>query len=182
MTLALTESAMTGMEYLGDTALRSIAQKIEKEIGNFGLDSLDHLINRYLPGKRNKRKRKVIKAHFSPSTQAAVAHNVRVNRTAPRFRSTRGRYIVSNREFVSDVRGSTDFRVEEFSIQPGSSALFPWLSQIAPTHQKYRFTKLVFSFVPLTSTTTRGRVTLAYAIDPLDDDVQNKQQLFQYPT
>ncbi len=172
------------LSYLGDTTVRAVANKIEKEVANFGLSDLDGLINRYLPGKRNKHRRKVVKHHLINKhghVAAPVAINRRVGRMAPRFRSVGGNYHVANREFVADITGSTTFFLEEFTCQPGLASLFPWLSQIAPTHQKYKFTKLVFSYVPIASTSAQGRVTMAHALDPLDDTVADKQELFQYP-
>lgn len=176
--------AQGAISYLGDSTVRAVANKIEKEVANFGLSDLDNLINRYLPGKRNKHRRKMVKHHIANkhgSAAAPVAINRRVGRMAPRFRSVGGNYHVSNREFVADINGSTSFSLEEFTCQPGLASLFPWLSQIAPTHQKYKFTKLVFSYVPIASTSAQGRVTMAHAIDPLDDTVADKQELFQYP-
>jgi hypothetical protein len=41
---------------------------------------------------------------------------------------------------------------------------------------------MTFTFVPLSATSSRGRVTLVYAVDPLDPIPESKMELFQYPT
>jgi hypothetical protein len=83
---------------------------------------------------------------------------------------------------VSEISGNTTFGVSQFTIQPGFGQTFPWLAQISNTHQKYRFTSLKFTYVPLVGTDQQGRVTLVYAVDPLDPTPISKQELFQYPT
>lgn len=140
-----------------------------------------------LPGKRNKAKRNALKRQVlmggsNKMTSAPVAYNVAVKKNAPKFRSAQGKYIVSNREFITEVNGSSSFNVTEFQTQPGLAISFPWLSQIANTHQRYHVRKLVFTYVPLAATSERGRVILAFAIDPLDATPVSKSELFQYPT
>lgn len=139
-----------------------------------------------LPGKRNKAKRNAIKRQVllggKNTTSAPVAYNVAVRKNAPRFRSAEGKYIVTNREFIAEVTGNTVFSVASFTTQPGLATSFPWLSQIANTHQRYHVKKLVFTYVPLSATSERGRVILAFAIDPLDETPISKSELFQYPT
>jgi hypothetical protein len=118
---------------------------------------------------------------------APVARNMNVRKVAPRFRSAQGRYVISNREYVGVIiSGSTAalqlYNCDSYPVQPGLPNMFPWLSQVATTHQKYKFTKLVFTYVPVASTSTVGRVTLVYALDPLDPIPTSKTELFQYPT
>jgi len=138
-----------------------------------------------LPGKRNKAKRQALARRVlqgGMTTSAPVAYNVAVKKSAPKFRSAQGKYIVSNREFVTEVTGNTVFAVTEFTTQPGLATSFPWLSQIANTHQRYHVRKLTYTYVPLAATSERGRVILAFAIDPLDQTPISKSELFQYPT
>jgi len=80
------------------------------------------------------------------------------------------------------VTGATDFSVAEITTQPGLATSFPWLSQIANTHQRYHIRSLKFTYVPLAATSERGRVVMAFAIDPLDPTPTSKAELFQYPT
>jgi hypothetical protein len=143
-------------------------------------------LKKLAPGKKNKPVRaaakRLILNQVGQVVNAPAAKSYTVRRTAPRFRSTAGRYIVSNREFVSEISGSTSFDVSQFTIQPGFGQTFPWLSQISNTHKKYRFTSMKFTYVPLIGTEQPGRVTLVYAVDPLDPTPISKQELFQYPT
>jgi hypothetical protein len=137
-----------------------------------------------LRGKKNRNKRKAIADAVmsgNRTSAAPVAYNVKTRKPAPRFRSTAGKYIVSNREYINVVTSAQNFNLAVYNIQPGIASTFPWLSSIANTHQRYRFTKLKFTYVPVASTSERGRVALAFSIDPLDVDPINSTELFQYP-
>lgn len=111
-----------------------------------------------------------------------AAYSNTIRNTAPRFRSVSGRYAIANREFATVVRSSVEYSVLQFTIQPGVSPAFKWLSKIANTHQKYRFTKLKFTYSPVCSTSTVGEISMAYALDPLDPTPQGMNELAQYPT
>lgn len=180
--------AGSAIRYAATASVQAIVKRIEHEIANLTPSQIRNFIRRLLPGKKNARKRnqvmQAISVQLRPgfsSNGVAKAYNVGVANTAPRFRSARGAYVVSNREFVRDIHGTDTFLTVEILAQPGNTSLFPWLSKIAPTHQSYRFKKLEFTFVPLAATDERGRVTMAFAIDPLDPAVLSKEQLFQYP-
>jgi hypothetical protein len=59
--------------------------------------------------------------------------------------------------------------------------MFPWLSQIANTHQRYKMKRLKFHYVPVAGTQTRGRVILAFTIDPTENAPVSMSQITQYP-
>ncbi len=193
---AMTSFAGDALQYAANASVAAIVQRIQHEIAHLTPQQIWAFLARLLPGKKNAKKRKAVaqalsltlrplpnfKPNFGKVKTAALAYDVGVAGMAPRFRAARGVYTVANREFVSDIRGSiTDaLRVLEINAQPGIKTMFPWLSAIASTHQKYRFRKLQFNYVPVASASTNGRVTMAFAVDPLDPPVTSKQQLFQY--
>jgi hypothetical protein len=146
-------------------------------------ERVNNFLSKRLKGKKNKTKRRQLTdAIISGSSAAPVAYNVRTRKPAPRFRSTKGSYTICNREYVTTVTGNTNFSLKSFIIQPGLSSTFPWLSAIANTHQRYKFKSLKFVYVPVASTSERGRVTLAYTIDVKDEDPFDAVTLFQYPS
>ncbi len=56
--------------------------------------------------------------------------------------------VVRHREFVTQIRSSTDFSVQtEIALNPGLST-FPWLSALARNFQEYAFKGVVFHYVP----------------------------------
>lgn len=80
--------------------------------------------------------------------------------------------VVSHREFIANIVGTVNFGViaaNQFPLNPGMGATFPWLSQIAQNYETYRFRKLKFEFKTRTGTNVPGSVLMA--IDPDASDV-----------
>jgi len=66
-----------------------------------------------------------------------------------------GRTCVSRREYVARIVAPStpaDFENVSYSLNPGLSGVFAWLSQIASNYDEYQFTQLVFSYQPVIST------------------------------
>lgn len=88
--------------------------------------------------------------------------------------------VVSQDEFITTVTGSTAFQSTIFVLQPGLSAMFPWLASIANLFQKYRVLSFTFYIKPLVSQYNAlgqaGRVILGFDYDatasPLTTQVQ----------
>jgi len=54
------------------------------------------------------------------------------------------------------------------TVNPAGPAEFPWLSRLAQNYSKYRFRKLVISYVPYVGTTTNGFVGIGSFYDSED--------------
>jgi len=52
------------------------------------------------------------------------------------------------------------------NVNPGLFTTFTWLSNIASNFERYKFTKLQFTYVSAAATSERGRVALAFQYDP----------------
>jgi hypothetical protein len=65
----------------------------------------------------------------------------------PRMHEGKRSVRISHREFLGDITGSTAFTNRLFTINPGSSTTFPWLSNIAYMFQSYKLHGLIFEFV-----------------------------------
>jgi hypothetical protein len=107
--------------------------------------------------------------------------------SVPSFRAeSNGSAIITHREFVADISGSTSFSDVVRSINPGLSTTFPWLSSIASNYEQYEFLGLIFEFKStsadaLNSTNTAlGTVIMATQYDSLDAPFLNKQQMEAY--
>lgn len=57
--------------------------------------------------------------------------------------------VVRHKEFITEVTGKTAFTVQrQFSINPGLSATFPWLSGVAAQYSEYRIRGMVYHYIP----------------------------------
>jgi len=67
----------------------------------------------------------------------------------PQFSSTHATNIVSHREYLGDVAGTTAFANNTYPLNPGMAKTFPWLSTVAVNYQQYNFHGLIFEYRPL---------------------------------
>lgn len=125
-----------------------------------------------------------VRAMFSSSNnvqQAPVAIGKQLKLAAPRFRAgnMNGVVVVSHREYLGEISGSTTFNAVSYPINPGLGSSFPWLGGIANSYEKYRIRSMQFEFINVAATSERGRITLAVDYDVLDLVPTNKVDLFQ---
>lgn len=129
-------------------------------------------------------KSKQRKTSPQPSTSswssAPVARTRASKFSDPRITNGADRCIIRHSEFISDVTGSYEFTVNSWSINPGLSSMFPWLSSIATRYERYQFRRLSFRYEPKCSTATPGTVILAIDYDPMDDAPSTKQDVLSY--
>lgn len=87
--------------------------------------------------------------------------------------------VVSRREFVGTATnaGATTFFMSAVStsmpgydFNPSEPTMFPWLSQIANSYERFRFNRLSLEFVPSAAASTAGRYYVAVDYD-YDDAV-----------
>jgi hypothetical protein len=64
--------------------------------------------------------------------------------------------IISHTEYVGDVSGFTTFNVQSYLVNPTSTALFPWLSNIASSYQEWELSGLIFEYRPTSSMLVSG--------------------------
>jgi len=94
--------------------------------------------------------------------------------------------VMTHREFIGDVTGSVAFTNTPYFINPGNSALFPWLSLCAAQFEEYQLLGMIVEFkstsaVALNSTNTAlGTVILATDYDTYDFAFTSKQQMEAY--
>jgi hypothetical protein len=111
-----------------------------------------------------------------------VSKNSLVNGGPPSFTRDAG-LVVAHREFVSDVVSTTGFAVNSYSINPGLSDTFPWLSLLAQNFETYELLGLVFEFKTtsgnaISSTNNAlGVVIMATEYDSIQPGFTSKQQM-----
>lgn len=115
---------------------------------------------------------------------SAPASNGAVIRTsAAAMRSSDKGMVVTHREYISDVVHSDPnvFELLKFEpVNPGNPNLFPWLSQIAPRFESYKFRRLRFIYEPQSSTQSVGTVMQVIDYDASDDPPVDKTQMMAY--
>jgi hypothetical protein len=108
--------------------------------------------------------------------------NVLVNDAQiPKFSTTHATNVVSHREYIGDVTGTTAFTNRSFDINPSNAELFPWLSSIAGSYQQYKLHGMIVEFRPLiTDFVTGGApgvIIMATNYDVNDVAYTTKQQM-----
>lgn len=122
------------------------------------------------------------------TSASQVKSNVLVNSSqVPAFADGSGSIRISHREYLGDIITSATagaFNIQQFPINPGLAASFPWLSQVAgATFQQYRINGMVFEFRStsadaLTSANTAlGTVVMSTDYDSKDSPFTTKQQM-----
>jgi hypothetical protein len=101
----------------------------------------------------------------------------------PRMHGGADSVRVKHREYIQDISSTTAFSNRVFTVNPGLSATFPWLSSIAQNFEQYRFRGLAFEFVStsadsLTSATTNlGEVIMTAEYNVSAAPYVNLQQM-----
>lgn len=100
-----------------------------------------------------------------------------------------GGIVIRRREFLQDVVSSASantFKIDTFSLNPGQSETFPWLSNLAESYEQYRIRGLIFQFVSLSAdatasvATSLGYVAMSTQYDVLDAPFSTKQEMENY--
>lgn len=73
-------------------------------------------------------------------------YNDMVSQQVPVMHSSSESVVFRHREYIADVSSSTTFTTTSYSVNPGLSATFPYLCNIAQNFQEYQFNGLVFEF------------------------------------
>lgn len=93
--------------------------------------------------------------------------------------SLRVRHHEMVQDTVTDVANVFQL-VHGFYINPGSGALFPWLSSIAAQYEMYQFNSLSFEYKTQCTTANTGNITFAIDYDANDDYPTSREDLFNY--
>lgn len=88
----------------------------------------------------------------------------------PQFRSTRDGCVVSHSELIEVLTQDPvdTFVTRSFSLNPGLSATFPWLSKTAQNFEMYWIRRLTVEYRPRVGYTTNGSVILYVDYDAKD--------------
>jgi len=114
-------------------------------------------------------------------SKAPVSINVVTKNVPARFRQVRGGFIVTHKEYIGELTtNGVGFAATSYSINPGLSGSFPWLSSIANRFESYLFDDLRYIYEPVCNTTTNGSVMMAIDYDAADPTPSSKAALMSY--
>lgn len=100
----------------------------------------------------------------------------------PAISNKNGKIQVTHTTLVGPITGSTTYSSQRFFVNPGMAELFPWISRLAKSYDKYVFKKLKFIYKGVCATTTDGVVLMSFDFDTLDELPANKYvQAQTYP-
>lgn len=116
-------------------------------------------------------------AQAAAPTGVASAYGRARTQNAPRVAMSGDgqRCVVSHREYIAEVSGSTAFASTSYTCQPALQTMFEWLQPIAGNFEKYRFRKLAFEYETECATSQTGSIMYMFDYDVLDSAPTSKQ-------
>lgn len=98
-----------------------------------------------------------------------------------------GSITILNKEYIRDIEISTNFGINVFPLNPGMSATFPWLSQVADSYEEYRIKGLAFTFkststpfVQSQKSMSFGTIIMATQYNVNNPNFNNKRDMENY--
>lgn len=131
-------------------------------------------------GKKNQQISRVQAGVPGINNTRSTSRNV--NHPSSSGRGPNGGWVIKNREYVNDftIGGSAGVTFIQYSINPGLSALFQWLSFMALAFESYHFIKLSFLWETEAPTSIGGKVIFAFDPNVADPIPGTKQQLLTF--
>jgi len=111
-----------------------------------------------------------------------IAKNYTVSVPRPRIRTDGKMGHVARTEKLLAIDYQAAVGVDQFNIyqlNPGLIRSFPEGANMAKMYDRYRFTKLVFTYIPSTSTAQSGTIRFAYDEDPSDQSQPTTAKMAQ---
>jgi hypothetical protein len=102
---------------------------------------------------------------------------------APQFGKSPPSIRIRNREYVTDVSTSTSFLAQNFTVNPGNSVLFPWLSGVAASYQQYKVNGMVVYYNSTSASaigstnTALGAIMMSSNYDLAEAPYSSKQEV-----
>lgn len=94
---------------------------------------------------------------YTVGQNSIVRQTLRAASAIPMMHNDSQTVVLRHKEYLGEIKGSTTFSVQNsFTLNPGSSETFPWLSSIASNFQEYSFKGVVFHYVPSSGSAVSG--------------------------
>jgi len=171
---------------LGDPASFLSINHLSQRTNNMSLSGRN---NRAGNGKHTASENTIGGYAIGGVTTAPVAISRNINRQSkPKMRLRGDSILVTHSEMLGAINSGsptsnvTAFRCVGYRANPGMANIFPWLSSMAVNYEKYRFTSLSFTLVPLVSTVYNGRIGVGFDFDSSDAAPGNRQEFYALST
>jgi len=148
---------------------QSLPPKIPSRVSPQYLESKSRLVNDLLS-------KSVPKTQMQRSV--AAAYSTGQSTFAPSILASRDMSRIVHRELIGSVVGTVNFSTSSlgpFSLNPGLSSTFPWLSTQAVGWEQYRFNKLNFCYYTRTGSNVPGSLMLIPDYDAADSAPVSEQ-------
>jgi len=129
--------------------------KILRAVGGLGGGALGNMIGQGTAGNQLGTSlgaaisRWVGAGDYEVQSNSIVQRTLRGSAAIPMMHKDGQSITVRHKEYLGEIRGNTSFTVQQtYSLNPGNSYTFPWLSTIAAKFQEYTFKGVVFHYVP----------------------------------
>ncbi len=122
------------------------------------------------------------KAMTSSMYYAPAAISRRLNvKNKPKLVTNNNNVVVTHSEMIGIIRSSgtsLGYFADNFVVNPGNFATFPWLSSFASNFDKYKMRKLEFEFVSNQPTSIAGKVGIGFDFDSTDPLPADRSEFF----
>jgi len=104
----------------------------------------------------------------------------------PNVQNSMNGVIIRHKEFIGNVQPTTPFTVTAYDLNPGMDTTFPWLSQIAPAFQQYKWRGIIFTYkstsADLVSGTnpSLGSIIMATDYNAAQMPIRTKREMLNY--
>jgi len=116
------------------------------------------------------------------STLAPVSIGSRITSYTPSVSTTSAGSRVRNRELINGQLGtSSSFTVQNsYSVNPGLSSVFTWLSNVAKNYETYRVHAMRWVFIPLNNTSASGDIIMWADYNATDPPLTTEAQAYNH--
>jgi len=126
--------------------------------------------DRKLRGEKQKvlQPKQKIGGSIRPQKEVAAAYSSGFSTGVPNISATKGGKLICHRELVNIVSGTATFTATTIPMQPGLGGSFTWLATQCNGWEKYRWKRLVVTYLTRTGTNVPGTVMLVPDYDAAD--------------
>lgn len=122
-----------------------------RNLGAFGGSALGNFVGQAEFGSRVGQGLGAMISKWLGSGDYKISSNsiLRTGGNLPSMHSTKDGFVVRHKEFLTEVKSTTDFTVAaSFPINPAIASTFPWLSKIAQHFEEYEIKGMVYHYIP----------------------------------
>lgn len=132
--------------------------------------------------KHKEKKSHSKKKHKQDKVKAPVATGRRAYDERPIFTTLpNGGTRIHHTEYVTDFVSTTSgYSAIKHVVNPFNTVLFPWLSSLARSYERYRFTSLSFHYYQECPTSMPGSIMMMFDVDPTDGIPLTKQEFLTH--